>query len=67
MPYAGAEHGKFTYGGYTGVYNLLDYSAVSFPCGVNADKKIDAAYRGHRALSEMDAEVQGNCEFYFHS
>lgn len=62
-PYSSVEHGKFTYAGYTGVYNLLDYSAVSFPCSVNVDAKVDAAYSGHRPLSEIDAQVQGDCEF----
>ncbi|OBT74176.1 hypothetical protein VF21_06286 [Pseudogymnoascus sp. 05NY08] len=57
-PYSSVEHGKFTYGGYTGVYNLLDYSAVSFPCGVTVDKNVDAAYSKHHPLSEIDAQVQ---------
>ena len=57
------EHGKFDYGGYTGVYNLLDYSAVSFPCGINVDSKVDVPYNEHRPLSETDAQVQSACEF----
>lgn len=56
------KHGKFEYAGYTGVYNLLDYSAVSFPCGIQADEKIDVAYSGHHPLSEFDVAVQGSCE-----
>ncbi|RMJ26607.1 Acetamidase [Aspergillus sp. HF37] len=60
-PYSSVEHGKFTYAGYTGVYNLLDYSAISFPCGVNVDAKVDAAYKGYyHPLSEVDAQVQGD-------
>ncbi|OJJ05542.1 hypothetical protein ASPVEDRAFT_174586 [Aspergillus versicolor CBS 583.65] len=59
-PWCAPKHGKFIYGGYTGVYNLLDYSATSFPCGVDADAKTDAAYCDHRPLSEMDKQVQSN-------
>lgn len=64
-PYSSVEHGKFTYGGYTGVYNLLDYSAVSFPCGVTVDKNVDVAYSTHHPLSEIDAQVQRDCEFSY--
>lgn len=62
-PWSSVEHGKLTYAGYTRVYNLLDYSAVSFPCGVNVDAKVDAAYSGHHPLSETDAQIQRDCEF----
>lgn len=61
-PYSSVEHGNFTYGGYTGVYNLLDYSAVSFPCGINVDANLDVSYRGHQALSEIDTQVRNDCE-----
>ncbi|RAQ71477.1 acetamidase [Aspergillus flavus] len=57
-PYSSVEHGKFAYVGYTGVFNILDYSAVSFPCGVKASKALDASYHGHKALSDVDARIQ---------
>ncbi|KAB8266302.1 amidase signature domain-containing protein [Aspergillus pseudonomiae] len=57
-PYSSVEHGKFAYVGYTGVFNVLDYSAVSFPCGVTASKALDASYHGHKALSDVDARIQ---------
>ncbi|KAL4914829.1 amidase signature domain-containing protein [Aspergillus aurantiobrunneus] len=57
-PYSTVEHGKFAYVGYTGVFNVLDYPAVSFPCGVKTDKSIDTAYVNHQALSDIDAQVQ---------
>ncbi|KAJ5812227.1 hypothetical protein N7474_008528 [Penicillium riverlandense] len=59
-PYSSVEHGKLEYAGYTGAYNLLDYSAVSFPCGIKADEKLDTAYSGHNPLSEFDVQVQGS-------
>lgn len=62
-PYSSVENGKFAYVGYTGVYNVLDYPAVSFPCGVHSDKSIDAAYVNHSPLSEVDARVQQECKF----
>lgn len=40
-PYAAVENGGFKYIGYTGVYNVLDYSAVSFPTGLHVDKEKD--------------------------
>ncbi|KAJ5503882.1 hypothetical protein N7463_006756 [Penicillium fimorum] len=57
-PYSSAENGNFAYAGYTCVFNLLDYPAVSFPCGVKTDKAIDKAYSDHKALSDMDAKIQ---------
>ncbi|GMG06588.1 unnamed protein product [Aspergillus oryzae] len=60
-PYSSVEHGKFAYVGYTGVFNILDYSAVSFPCGVKASKALDASYHGHKALSDVDARIQHDC------
>lgn len=61
-PYTCIEHGKFAHAGYTIVFNLLDYSAVSFPCGVRAEKEIDTAYNGHDALGDLDAQIQRDCE-----
>ncbi|GAD97024.1 acetamidase [Paecilomyces variotii No. 5] len=57
-PYSTVEHGKFTYVGYTGVFNILDYPAVSFPTGVKVDKTLDTPYSEHRALSDIDSRVQ---------
>ncbi|KAJ9659988.1 hypothetical protein H2201_007093 [Coniosporium apollinis] len=60
-PYASVENGKFRHVGYTGVYNILDYSAVSFPCGVTADKDLDQPTEKD-ALSDMDADMQKDCK-----
>ncbi|KFX97279.1 hypothetical protein V490_02861 [Pseudogymnoascus sp. VKM F-3557] len=40
-PYISAKHSKYTHAGYTGLFNLLDYSAAVFPCGVIGDRDID--------------------------
>ncbi|KAI4747076.1 acetamidase [Aureobasidium sp. EXF-12298] len=57
-PFASVEHGKFKHVGYTGVFNILDYSAVSFPCGIEADKQLDKAESGTKPLSQVDAQIQ---------
>ncbi|KAJ0423035.1 amidase signature domain-containing protein [Aspergillus carlsbadensis] len=59
-PYSTVEHGKFAYVGYTGVFNVLDYPAVSFPCGVVTDKDVDGGYVDHAPLSDTDAQIQGD-------
>lgn len=40
-PYATTKNGEFRHVGYTGVFNILDYSSVSFPCGVRVDRERD--------------------------
>ena len=60
-PYASVEHENFKYVGYTGVFNILDYPAVSFPSGVTAHKEIDKA-SSVEPLSELCTTVQGLCE-----
>ncbi|KAJ5381672.1 uncharacterized protein N7496_004100 [Penicillium cataractarum] len=59
-PYSSVKHDKFAYAGYTCVFNLLDYPAVSFPCGIKTDKAVDTPYDDHQALSDMDAQIQNN-------
>ncbi|KAL5426941.1 hypothetical protein PMIN06_009817 [Paraphaeosphaeria minitans] len=51
-PYATVAHGQFDYVGYTGVYNVVDYSAVSFPSGVTVDKEKDRP-ANHEHLSDI--------------
>lgn len=52
-PYATVKHGDFKYVGYTGVYNVVDYSAVSFPSGVAVDKALDTPVSDYKALSDF--------------
>lgn len=60
-PSASVEPGKGRYLGYTGVGNVLDYSAAVLPAG-NVDKEIDGTEE-HVPLSEMDQEIWESCEF----
>ncbi|KAJ4292734.1 hypothetical protein N0V90_009397 [Kalmusia sp. IMI 367209] len=55
-PYSTVAHGDFSYVGYTGVYNIVDYSAVSFPCGVTADGENDPPST-HEPLSDYCKKV----------
>ncbi|KAI5244983.1 acetamidase [Aureobasidium subglaciale] len=57
-PFASVEHGKFKHVGYTGVFNILDYSATSFPSGTYADSELDKAASGARPLSQTDSQIQ---------
>ncbi|RDW70503.1 Fatty-acid amide hydrolase [Aspergillus mulundensis] len=41
MAFNTVENGKFRHLGYTGVFNVLDYPAVSFPTGLAVDKTVD--------------------------
>jgi amidase len=61
-PYASVEHGKFKYVGYTGVYNVVDYSAVTFPCGVTADREKDQVPADYTPLSDLCKETHSDCK-----
>ncbi|WPG97460.1 acetamidase [Acrodontium crateriforme] len=54
-PYTAPKNGEFKHVGYTGVFNVLDYSAVSFPTGIHADKMVDISPSDFKPYSEMDA------------
>lgn len=61
-PYASTENGKFKYVGYTGVFNVVDYSAVSFPCGVTADKEKDQYSADYTPLSALCKSTHDDCK-----
>jgi amidase len=61
-PYAGVKHGDFSHVGYTGVYNVLDYTAVSFPSGLVANEEIDIIDDKEKPLNGLCAEVCGKCK-----
>ena len=51
--------------GYTGVFNVLDYSCVSFPSGVIVDSALDfplAKGDEYTPLSETCAAIHAECE-----
>ncbi|KAJ4387083.1 hypothetical protein N0V93_007670 [Gnomoniopsis smithogilvyi] len=56
-PFSGVKNGQFKHVGYTGVFNVLDYSCVSFPTGMIADKEVDILKEGYRPLSETCKEI----------
>lgn len=49
---------------YTGVYNVLDYSAVSFPTGLNVDRSIDVPREDYAPLSSDCKDVHETCAYY---
>ncbi len=52
--------------GYTGVFNVLDYSSVSFPTGLVADKELDISPQaGPEPLSETCAAIRRECKSTF--
>jgi amidase len=64
-PYSTVEHGKFRHVGYTGIWNILDYSAVTFPSGFVVDKAIDGWSSGFVPMSQLDTETHDECEWPF--
>lgn len=61
-PYTAPENGKFRHVAYTGVFNVVDYSAISFPCGVVADKEKDQMTPGYKPLSDECKAIQDECK-----
>ena len=57
-PYASPKNGEFRHVGYTGVFNILDYSAVSFPTGINVDKQKDVVDLSVQSHGDVDAQTQ---------
>ncbi|KAF2083518.1 fatty-acid amide hydrolase [Saccharata proteae CBS 121410] len=57
-PYATVAHGKFGYVGYTCVFNILDYAAVSFPSGVVADAERDGGMERGVWYGEVDEKTE---------
>jgi amidase len=56
------KHDGFTYVGYTGVFNILDYSALSFPTGIRADAALDVRDSTLPSMGDHDEPVQGSCK-----
>lgn len=53
-PYVAPQHGGFTHIGYTGLFNLLDYSAATFQTGLKGDKAVDVYSDEKEALNPLD-------------
>lgn len=61
-PFSTVEHGKYKHVGYTAIWNILDYSAITFPSGFKVDKDQDAVVQGFSPLSGLDSEVNAECK-----
>lgn len=49
--------------GFTGVYNVLDYSCLSFPSGVRVDSAVDVACDdSYKPFSSLDGMIQAECK-----
>jgi len=48
---------------YTGVFNVVDYSAVSFPTGINVDKDVDVLDSSYQPLSPLCKSVNDDCKY----
>lgn len=49
--------------GYTGVFNVLDYSCVSFPTGMLVDKDVDKPLKDdYKPLSKDCEEIHAECK-----
>lgn len=49
--------------GYTGVFNVLDYSCLSFPTGLAVDKAIDRIEELYQPLGSDCEAINGDCEY----
>jgi amidase len=64
-PYVSAKHTQFRHTGYTGLFNLLDYPAAVFPCGVSGDKEIDVRRSDDLPdLNPLDMATRAECKHY---
>lgn len=55
------------YFGYTGVFNVLDYSVAVVRSGTRAERARDVGVGGYEPLNDFDKAVAGDCEFAFES
>jgi amidase len=59
-PYAAPKSGDFKTVSYTGVYNVLDLSATSFPTGIAADKEKDVYSSDFKAFGNIDETTKAD-------
>jgi len=51
----------FTYVGYTGVWNICDYSASTFPTGMVVDASLDVKEATYTPRSKLDRAIFDAC------
>lgn len=61
-PYVAPRNGQLKTVAYTNVFSVLDYSSLSFPTGIKADKEVDKKLLNYTPLTEIDALTQSNYE-----
>jgi amidase len=61
-PYSTVEHGNYKHVGYTAMWNIVDYPAVTFPSGCKVDRDIDAGVKTEGFLGKLDEEIQSICK-----
>jgi len=54
-------HGQGLYFGYTGVWNLLDFSAIALRAG-RVDKAKDVRFQNYRPKGDMDRAIFSQCK-----
>lgn len=62
-PFSSCRNGQFQHVGYTGVYNILDYSCVSFPTQATVDKDVDTYPDDYAPLSATCKAIHDDCAF----
>jgi len=55
-PFAASLKGKYKHVGYTGVWNILDYPAATFPV-TRADASVDVKDPDYKPVSELDKDI----------
>ncbi|TAQ88359.1 hypothetical protein B7494_g3302 [Chlorociboria aeruginascens] len=57
-PYTSVKHGDWLHVGYTCIWNILDYTSVSFPTGLFADEQLDLLASDEASFGELDTEIR---------
>ncbi|KAM5359272.1 hypothetical protein ACJZ2D_014620 [Fusarium nematophilum] len=57
IPFPTTKNGTFKHIAYTGVFNVVDYSSVSFATGLKADKAVDEVDSSYVPLTPLCKEV----------
>ncbi|KFG77592.1 acetamidase [Metarhizium anisopliae] len=60
IPFNTVKNGSFKHVGYTGVFNVLDYSCLSFPTGLAVDKAIDRIEELYQPLGSDCEAINGD-------
>ncbi|KAF5247315.1 hypothetical protein FANTH_6406 [Fusarium anthophilum] len=55
MPHTAVPHGSSRWTGYTKIFNLLDYTALTFPAGKASRNENDGGFREHVPRNKIDA------------